>query len=143
MVLFLNKSDIFRNDCLQNGISLRTCFDNLDEEFPEYQNPKISLVIPWMMRRESMNKLAPDDVVNLIHDYVKLLNSTELQICYEESVNFIKSEFENTKRVQIDKHGNAIAMYAHLTCAIDRNNLEKVFQEVRHITIETKLRCFT
>ena len=52
---------------------------------------------------------------------------------HDESLNHIKKEF-----IARNKQDNR-QIYIHVTCATDRRNVERVFNDVQHIVIENSL----
>jgi len=57
-------------------------------------------------------------------------DSLEVDECY----NFIKKQFEAKNAEPKEKH-----IYTHCTCATDTSNVERVFNDVQHIVIQTSL----
>lgn len=53
---------------------------------------------------------------------------------YDDGVEFIKTQFET-----LNKNPREKQIYTHITCATDRGNVEKVFNDVQHIVINTSL----
>lgn len=53
---------------------------------------------------------------------------------YDDGVEFIKAQFERLNQNPREKQ-----IYTHITCATDRGNVEKVFNDVQHIVINTSL----
>eukprot|EP01084_Bolivina_argentea_P231396 390249_1 len=53
---------------------------------------------------------------------------------FEDTTAFIKTAFVNKNKSPDDK-----SIFTHLTCATDKNNVEKVFNDVQHIIIENSL----
>lgn len=88
MILFLNKSDLFRIKIEKKDLSI--CF-------PEYTGGKD----------------------------------------YDNGVQYIRNQFINQNE-QKDKPGGR-QIYAHVTCATDRANVERVFNDVQHIVVNNSL----
>jgi len=53
---------------------------------------------------------------------------------YDDCVAYIRTKFENKNKNPREKQ-----IYAHVTCATDKTNVEKVFGDVQHIVINTSL----
>lgn len=53
---------------------------------------------------------------------------------FDECYNFIKKQFESKNRNVTEKH-----IYTHCTCATDKDNVERVFNDVQHIVIQSSL----
>eukprot|EP01084_Bolivina_argentea_P188784 324871_1 len=53
---------------------------------------------------------------------------------FDSNYNFIKKEFELKNSNPKEKH-----IYTHCTCATDRDNTERVFNDVQHIVIQNSL----
>ena len=65
MIVLLNKKDLFIK-CIEDGLSLRYCFEDLPSDFPEYSNPKLPLVVPWIARNSIKEESVPMDIIELI-----------------------------------------------------------------------------
>ena len=70
-----------------------------------------------------------------------------LNICFEEydgeqtyqnGVKYIKEQFENIQ-INSSKPSQLDTIYSHVTCATDKNNVEKVFNDVQTFVINTAL----
>ena len=57
-------------------------------------------------------------------------STTDFDACY----GFIKKQFEAKNRNLTEKH-----IYTHCTCATDKDNVERVFNDVQHIVIQSSL----
>jgi len=53
---------------------------------------------------------------------------------FEECYGFIKKQFEAKNKNAKEKH-----IYTHCTCATDKDNVERVFNDVQHIVIQNSL----
>eukprot|EP01084_Bolivina_argentea_P139946 246140_1 len=56
------------------------------------------------------------------------------QTSFDETTSYIKNAFVEKNKSPDDK-----SIFVHLTCAIDKNNIEKVFNDVQHLIIENSL----
>eukprot|EP00485_Elphidium_margaritaceum_P011667 CAMPEP_0202689840 /NCGR_PEP_ID=MMETSP1385-20130828/5026_1 /ASSEMBLY_ACC=CAM_ASM_000861 /TAXON_ID=933848 /ORGANISM="Elphidium margaritaceum" /LENGTH=385 /DNA_ID=CAMNT_0049345043 /DNA_START=29 /DNA_END=1186 /DNA_ORIENTATION=+ len=94
IILFLNKSDLFRYKLEQKQKKLHACFDGSNDEFDEYKG---------------------DD-------------------SFDDGVQFILSQFLKLNR-------NATReIYHHVTCATDKDNVERVFNDVQNIVVNAALK---
>ena len=137
MIIFLNKEDLFRKSCIEYGISLRQCFDDLPSDFPEYSNPKLPLTVPWIARQFTSRNghFIPVDIIQLIQAFVRVENSKELSYyCYDEWADYIKKQFEDRNTRPHEKR-----IYTHLTCAVDKRNMQWVFKDVHRIVLRSFL----
>ena len=53
---------------------------------------------------------------------------------YKNGIDFVKSQF-----VKMNKNPNGREIYAHVTCATDKDNVKKVFNDVQNIVVNTAL----
>merc|ERR1712154_681754 len=53
---------------------------------------------------------------------------------YEQTTSYIKHKFESLNQTAKRKQ-----IYSHLTCAMDKGNIENVFNDVKHIVITQNL----
>ena len=53
---------------------------------------------------------------------------------YDQTTCYIKYKFES-----LNKNSKRKQIYTHLTCAMDKANIENVFNDVKHIVITTNL----
>ena len=135
IVLFLNKHDLFRDSCIEYGVSLRQCFDDLPSNFPEYSNPKLPLIVPWIARQFGpMNGLIPIDIIQLIQEFMGVDNCVNFGICYDKWIECIKMQFENK-----NMHPHQF-IYTHLLSAVHKENMQKVFCDVQHVVVDYDLR---
>jgi len=54
---------------------------------------------------------------------------------FEEAAEYIKQQYMNEIRGNNQKQ-----LYCHITCATDKNNVEKVFDDVQHTIVQNALR---
>jgi len=119
IILFLNKTDLFKEKLLQE-VPLSICFnknagwpyDNEDWPGPDFHPIKNT-------DNNEINKVASEQYFN---------------DCYTMAITYIKTVFANRKE---DPNK---AIYFHVTCATDSKSLEKVFWDVQSVAVHTKLR---
>ena len=80
--------------------------------------------------------------LNKVDLFQKKIKTVPITVCFpdynganthDDSLNFIKKEF-----IARNKQQNR-QIYIHVTCATDRRNVERVFNDVQHIVIENSL----
>eukprot|EP01084_Bolivina_argentea_P042124 77708_1 len=73
------------------------------------------------------------------NEYKDEIKESNIEYCddnrYEKYSNFIRHQFQET----VNDVNNQQQIYSHMimTCATDRNNVERVFNDVQHIVIKT------
>jgi len=137
MILFLNKDDLFR-EALRDGISLSCCF---------------SAEANWDGDSWRGSDYIP--VTSKSGDEVEAnYNDTEAQIfdaCYKQALEFIKDQYIKCgARYQLSRDDGdedqilssprlRRKIFAHVTNATDRNNIEKVFWDCQNIAVRGNL----
>ena len=129
VILFLNKSDLFQELCLKQGISLSLCFPDWKDN--EYQDPRLPLVVPWMAR--DIDIIIPMDIVELMQLYIRSENEQSFAIYYENTIDFITQKFENRHHIQSKQ------IYTHVTNMIDDKCVSKLFEDITTIVINLSL----
>ena len=65
---------------------------------------------------------------------MKAVGGSDIAHCYEQWIQYIRMQFENRNKRPREKQ-----VFAHLGCAIDMSSIEKVFDDIHHIVINTSL----
>ena len=74
------------------------------------------------------------DIVVLIQEFMKVENPMEFEDCFKQWIDYIKQQFKNRNVLQRERHE-----YIHVTCAVDKDDLKKVIEDVHHCVILSTL----
>ena len=81
-----------------------------------------------LFEEKLLNKNNYKPITSCFPSYTGPIN--DFDSCY----NYIKKEFESKNNNPKEKH-----IYTHCTCAIDKDNVERIFNDVQHIVIQNSL----
>jgi len=135
IILLLNKYDIFREQ-IKSGISLSECFDVDDGWNAErdYGNINKILIVPYIARcvGEQNGMEIPMDIVQEIQKFVNITDKEEdeLDKYCEDALLFIRNKF-----LEINIKNQNKLPFCHTLCAIDQDNVQRVFWDIRNILI--------
>jgi len=117
LILFLNKRDLFEKE-LQSGHSLSLCFGEnaFGWKGPDFWNAELKEKYDFNKDSENIN------------------DPHHFEICFDTALGFIEQRYlqrNDSKSRQV---------YTHITCATDKNSVDKVFWDIQDIIIRSGLR---
>ena len=130
LILFLNKADLFRIKIEKKD--LRVCFPEYTggPNFKDGMYKLFVLVCFFAILRISNMR----NIYISIYIYIYILQSL-----YNKGVEFIRTQFMDKNNNNTNSDMLQRQIYSHVTCATDRDNVERVFNDVQHIVVNSSL----